>query len=281
MTRSSLSLICGCVTLLGPPTLLAQEIAVTPGASLEIRHRNGRVRVVGWARDAITLENTGANAMLRTQGQTVVLSPSRSNRSLNVLLRVPHWLPIMIDGTALSVELADLKTDVRVETVSGSIVIRGVEGTISLATVSGNLTARKAVGTLTMRTVNGTITVDGLTGRLTAESTNGAIDVRAREVDMLDVSSVNGALRFGGAVTDHGRISMETYNGIITMRLPSTTGADVTVESSRGAFQSALPITLQPGSLRRSMRFTLGDGGARIRLKTLNGSITLQSQPDR
>ena len=45
--------------------------------------------------------------------------------------------------------------------------------------------------------------------------------------------------------------------------------------NERGGFESDLPFTLEGRMSRRSARGALGDGGAQIELKTVNGSIRI------
>jgi DUF4097 and DUF4098 domain-containing protein YvlB len=128
---------------------------------------------------------------------------------------------------------------------------------------------------------------------LVAKTVNGSVE--ATDLDgRVDIRTVNGSVRFntqgtGAAKTVNGSITgklgrsdwtdtieLETVNGSITLDLPATTDADVDARTVNGRIESALPLTLREFS-KRSLKGTLGSGGRRLSLSTVNGSITLKS----
>ncbi|MCY4634142.1 MAG: DUF4097 family beta strand repeat-containing protein [Acidobacteria bacterium] len=125
------------------------------------------------------------------------------------------------------------------------------------------------------RHVNGNIGASGLTGDVEARTVNGSIDVtaggHARAV------TVNGAIKAAIAGDDwDGEGFLETVNGSVTLTLPETADADVSVRTANGSIRSDLPIT-DTDERRQRFEGRLGNGGGTLRVRTVNGSVRLQS----
>lgn len=125
------------------------------------------------------------------------------------------------------------------------------------------------------RTVNGDVEALGLGGDVTAVTVNGGIEIST--TGFARAETVNGSIRasVGSAELREGA-AFSTVNGSITLDLPDEIDADVDASWLNGSFESALPFTLQGRVSRRSARGTLGDGGPRLELETVNGSIRIR-----
>ncbi|MGH7588405.1 MAG: DUF4097 family beta strand repeat-containing protein [Gemmatimonadota bacterium] len=127
------------------------------------------------------------------------------------------------------------------------------------------------------QTVNGGIEANDLRGDVRAESVNGGITVFG--TGTVEAETVNGQIDAGiGSNSWSGTLSFETVNGQISVRLPATVGADVEAETVNGGLSSDFPLTMQPGRSwgPRRMEGTIGAGGGRLTLETVNGGIELR-----
>jgi hypothetical protein len=126
------------------------------------------------------------------------------------------------------------------------------------------------------RTVNGDVQARNLASRVDARTVNGSVDI-ATNADCR-AETVNGSIRasLGQLATDN-EISFKTVNGGITLLLPSGANADVDAATVNGSFESDMPMTLQGKVSRREFHGTLGAGGPRLQLKTVNGGIVLKT----
>lgn len=127
------------------------------------------------------------------------------------------------------------------------------------------------------RTVNGEIEADGLRGDVEAESVNGGIKVSG--TGTVEAETVNGQIDAGiGSDSWSGTLSFETVNGQISVRLPASVGAEVEAETVNGGLTSDFPLTMQAGRSwgPRRMEGTIGRGGGRLTLETVNGGIELR-----
>ena len=97
--------------------------------------------------------------------------------------------------------------------------------------------------------------VHDLAGRAELSSVNGTIDAYYRSlesVQSIELKSVNGAVRLG---------------------LPSSPNADVTVSTVNGGITTDFPLTVQGKFMGRHLDGKLGNGGTRIEISNVNGSV--------
>jgi DUF4097 and DUF4098 domain-containing protein YvlB len=74
---------------------------------------------------------------------------------------------------------------------------------------------------------------------------------------------------------DDQDLSVETFSGAITLRLPDSARGTVRFDSFSGELSSAVPLVFQ-SSQRRHLTAELGRGGrGELRLKTFNGDVRI------
>ena len=73
-----------------------------------------------------------------------------------------------------------------------------------------------------------------------------------------------------------GPLSFKTVNGGITVELPASVAADVHAETVNGGIETDFPLTVKGKCVGRRIDGTIGAGGRRLELETVNGSITLR-----
>ena len=125
-------------------------------------------------------------------------------------------------------------------------------------------------------TVNGDVDVRGASGPVEAKSVNGGVDLETSAGEA-NGSSVNGSVR--AVVTGPGNapLHFSSVNGAIDVTLPTALNADVEASTLNGAINSDFPITLTGGMMRRQrLNGTIGTGGRRLSLSSVNGSIRLR-----
>jgi DUF4097 and DUF4098 domain-containing protein YvlB len=123
--------------------------------------------------------------------------------------------------------------------------------------------------------VNGGIDVEEIDGQVNASSVNGRIQVRGIS-GSVDLSAVNGAIKTVLENPDVSNpVSLKTVNGSISLSLPPDTNANLSASTLNGGISCDFPIKINAGYVGHSLDGTLGKGGADVRLKTVNGSISV------
>jgi DUF4097 and DUF4098 domain-containing protein YvlB len=73
-------------------------------------------------------------------------------------------------------------------------------------------------------------------------------------------------------------VECSTTNGAITLTVPAAAKASLDIQTNNGDIDTgALQLAVQEKG-RKDLRATLGGGGARIKLETTNGDITLRGK---
>ena len=128
---------------------------------------------------------------------------------------------------------------------------------LGVSTVNGGVTVNGATSEVRASTVNGRVSAMSSGGPVNASTVNGDIDVRMRELGT-------------------GDLEYSTVNGSIEIEVPANLDADVDMRTVNGSLSADFPITLQGRVNPRRIRATIGKGGRRLRLETVNGSVELR-----
>ena len=92
--------------------------------------------------------------------------------------------------------------------------------------------------------------------------------------------TVNGSIRARMGRADwSGEAEFQTVNGTITLELPAGTGAEVDARTVNGGIETDFPLQVTGKIARRHMTGTIGDGGRKLTLETVNGAIQLRKLP--
>ena len=128
---------------------------------------------------------------------------------------------------------------------------------VGVSTVNGGVTVTGASSEVRASTVNGGVSAQSTGGPVNASTVNGDIEVRMRELGS-------------------GDLEYSTVNGSIEIEVPASLDADVDMRTVNGSLSADFPITLQGRVNPRRIRATIGKGGRRLKLETVNGSVELR-----
>ena len=126
-----------------------------------------------------------------------------------------------------------------------------------------------------LETVNGNLEMTGINSEVRAETVNGSIEARSNG-GPVRAKSVNGSITIGmDNVSSSADLSYETVNGSIELQLPSNFGAQLELSTVNGRVNTDFPVTVVGTLSPRKLRGSIGNGAARLRATTVNGSISL------
>ncbi|MGD0579902.1 MAG: DUF4097 family beta strand repeat-containing protein [Bryobacteraceae bacterium] len=135
---------------------------------------------------------------------------------------------------------------------------------------------------LTMKTVNGGIHVLGVRGSMKLETVNGGIDL-TQVSGRVRGETVNGGVhvRLSGKKWEGDELNVQTVNGGVTVEIPDAYNASVKAQTVNGGMSSDFPgatITKTGpfGVGPKTLEQKLGEGGAPIKLETVNGGVKVQ-----
>jgi len=126
--------------------------------------------------------------------------------------------------------------------------------------------------------VNGEVSVDGATGEVEAGSVNGSVDATSIG-GPVQASSVNGSVHARmGRVPGNGDLDFSTVNGSVIAEFGEDIDANIELSTVNGRFQTDWPVTITGRVDPSHLRATLGKGGRRVRLSTVNGNVELRKR---
>lgn len=133
------------------------------------------------------------------------------------------------------------------------------ETSLVLATRNGGISIAEVRGDIEFSASNGGINLAHVGGDVRGETTNGGVHVV-----------------LGGDGWEGEGLDVETMNGGIDVELPEKYSARLLVSTVNGGIRSDLP-EVAAASRSRSIRATIGDGGALLRLATTNGGVSVRT----
>jgi DUF4097 and DUF4098 domain-containing protein YvlB len=173
------------------------------------------------------------------------------------------------DLEALRIEVNHSASSVEIET-------RYPHGNHGHLSVEYTLTVPKGAALDSFRLVNGGLTVTGLGGEVRAKLVNGRAKLTGLAGNV-DVESVNGALNVELEKLVAGqRVELETVNGSIDLRLAPTVSAEVRAATVNGHLSNDFGVPVNKHKyVGADMDGSIGSGGGELRLKTVNGRISV------
>ncbi len=219
-----------------------------PGVShVEVRGINGGIEMVGEDRNNILLE------------ARVIASASSRDAAKELLGKVK----IVTEG----VGSADLRIHEDGPRLTGWFSSGGYSVnyrlrvpkhlSVELRTSNGGIDMKHLEGTLRADTTNGGLALEDLAGDVHAETVNGGIEL-----------SLSGDRWSGGGLT------AKSVNGGITVTVSKQYSAHLLASTVNGGVSVGFPVTIE-GKLKDNLDTNLGQGGATIRLETVNGPVSI------
>jgi DUF4097 and DUF4098 domain-containing protein YvlB len=188
---------------------------------------------------------------------------------------MPAWMGIELSGVETDLAVEGCKCTVHGETVRGDVTVKGGEGNVSVQSVEGSVTVTDVNGRVEAQSVNESVTVERITGDLAVQTVNGDVTMVAIRSGSVEASTVNGDISYDGTIQNGGRYELSTHQGDMTVTMPETANATVSVNTFNGSFESDYPVTLTGKNQRRKFSFTIGNGSARVDLESFGGDIRL------
>ena len=269
---------------LAPGALGAQEPGARFGANanarVTIENTSGSIHVTAWDRNEVAV--LGGRSVIRD------LEVDVTPQHVQLIMNAGHELDVRVPRRAL----------LRAHSVSGTISVEGVEGSVDIESGSGSLEvegqprsihAMGFSGGVTVRgggtevtraeSISGTVIITKAAGLVVAKSSSGGVDVRG-SVKEAELFSVSGSVVFDGSVASGGRLSAESSSGGVELTLPRNMSAEYELSTISSDIENDFgpAATKSRRSAGVSLKFTVGNGSARIKAASVSGSVRLQDR---
>ena len=274
------------LALLFSSSAYAQErpsavFGVEGDAQVTINNTSGSIQVTAWDRNEVAVYG----------GRSVV-------RELEVDVTPKHVEMEMIAGHDLEVRVPR-RARLRAKSLSGFVRVDGVEGTVDIESGSGSLHvegrprsihAMGFSGGVTIlgggtevtraESVSGTVMVTNASGTVEAKSSSGGVNVKGSNIREAQLFSVSGSVMFDGTMRGGGRLSAESSSGSVELTLPRNTSATYDLQTISADIENDFgpAATKTRHGAGVSLRFSVGDGSARIKGVSVSGSVRLKDR---
>lgn len=236
---------------------------------------------LGTGVEKLVIEGSGDHLLVRAQ-YPKQLGAWRGDRTepTDLQLQVPLRASLDIQSVSANVDIDGVAPgDLGVDTVSGNIVAAAAPQHADINSVSGDLRVTINSPDVKVETVSGAIVLRGrLNGQVHGETVSGklSIDSAGERLQRLQAGTVSGGVDVHTALADGGHIKAETVSGDIRLRLPKALSAQVSAQSFSGTLHA-------PGAQVRKEEFgpgssfnqRYGSGAGEIRLETFSGDADL------
>jgi putative adhesin len=132
---------------------------------------------------------------------------------------------------------------------------------------------------LSANSVSGNVEVDGAGDEVRARSVSGDVKLERLRSPAVTATSVSGDVDAHiDALTGPGDLRFTSVSGSVSLQLPRSLDADVTLKTVSGELDSDFQLTLQGPLSRRSLNGRIGRGGRELYLTTVSGDVRLRAR---
>jgi DUF4097 and DUF4098 domain-containing protein YvlB len=165
----------------------------------------------------------------------------------------------------------------RVEAVSisGGVRVAGtVREHVEASSVSGEVTVSAAAGEVEANSVSGGVTVASMRGRAEVHSVSGGIHVTGRELSG-EFQTVSGEVVLTGDLARGADVQVTSHSGDVVLQLARGASAQIDAGTFTGSILSDYPGARVTRESQRKARIVVGDGDARVEVRTFSGDVKL------
>ena len=250
-----------------------------PGGGVRVDNANGCTVIVGEDRADVEIRlEKSARAESQEQAERLAQSihvlsredgagdleleveiPGRWNRRgrVDLEVRVPRDLRVQVTAANGRVCVQGLRSHVRARSSNGAVRVSDVVGDVEIHTSNAKVSTQATCGKLVARSSNGKIELEDHRGSVDAATSNGTI-----LCELEDLAK--------------GGVTLATSNGRIVLELPESADGDVDIRVDNGLIRTSRELTHLSRERSGRLKGTLGRGGAPIRLRASNGTVSLR-----
>jgi DUF4097 and DUF4098 domain-containing protein YvlB len=287
LPASALLLALAPAALAGSP--INQRAEADPAGQVEISNTAGSVTVSGWDRAEVEVTGELGDGVERLEfarngklTRVKVILPSRSSRveGTDLVVKVPAGSSVAVNTVSADLAVRGLRGSQRLQSVSGDVETEAVAEDVECKTVSGDVrvTGSGQRGLLTVTTVSGDATVTRVAGEVNGNTVSGNFTVALGETSRSRLRSTSGDLGLRGRLAKDARLDLESISGGVRLDIEGPVAAEFDVSSFNGDIRNCFgpqPVRTSEYAPGSELRFREGEGGARVRIKTLNGDVSI------
>lgn len=248
----------------------------------------GTIRISGWSKDSVAFSGTADEGLpeldfgIAKEGKAAkggIWTDKKGKGAVDLDIRVPEASTVWVKTTGASVEIDEVSGGVDVYTVSGDVTFAGSPKQLYAESMGGEVSITGESRSIRAKTGKGSITFRGSVEDVTLVTVGGKITVSGPRLRQGHFESVTGDIVFDGALEPGSSVGFQTHSGRVEMTLPRDAGADCVVTTIEGDLQVDFDVPeafVRDGAQGPEKEFTIGDGGANVRIQTFDGPVAIR-----
>jgi len=270
-------------------TPINQRAAAAPRGAVEVSNVSGSVTVAGWDRNEVEVTGELGKGTERLDfavaGEVTrvkVILPGRSHNveETNLVIRIPAASRLSVNTVSADVEVQGITGAQRLQSVSADIRTQAAGEDVECKSVSGDVVVSGSgkKGMLTITTVSGDAIAKGVAGEVNANTVSGNLMLSLGDTSRSRLRSTSGDLTMASRLASDGRLDVESISGDVWLDLQGAVNAEFDVSSFNGEIRNCFgpkPVSTSEYAPGKELRFREGQGTGRVRIKTLNGDISV------
>jgi len=263
-------------------------LAMPADGLVRVENLAGHVELAAWDRAEVQVRGEAADdveeVVVRETSNGVLVAVrnrkgQRNIKGTDLYLRIPA-ARIEAEGVSADFRVKGSRGEsIDVRTVSGDLEVEAETARLDLHSVSGDIGFSGRAARTTVEAVSGDVTLSGVDGEIKASTVSGDLSLVGGELSRGQFESVSGELRLELALAGEGRLSCDSMSGDVELRLPAAQQANFSAQSFSGTIRSDFGevgrVARGPGSMLDAQ---VGSNGARIRLETFSGDISIRAR---
>ena len=270
------------------------SFVVPDGARVEVQNPDGPIRVTGAAGDRMTVRVSGGPdraARVERSGSVIRVSLARGDgdpddfEGAGFEIEVPRATDLVLQGSEEDIRVDGVTGRVDAQNGDGGITVRGPARSVRAQSTDADVVVEGARGDVDLYSMDSDVRVTDVEGEVRAESLDGDLIFRDVRSDRVTGSTTDGDVLYDGEIRGSGTYILDTHDGHVWMVVPEGASAAFDVFVHDGSMDASFAIsTTQRHHGGTHHRFVLGDGSARVELRSFDGNVYLRRPgelPDR
>ena len=188
-----------------------------------------------------------------------------------------HGFGLEVGGGTVELEIPrDARLEISAST--GDVSVRDVTGAVAIRTVSGDISLRGGGGDLRVEAASGNLrAVAEAPLSCTARTISGDVEIDAPRLERTSITTVSGDVEIASAFAPGGDHVVTTTSGDVELAVEG--GVTIDVRTVSGDVDRDHPDLREHASRRDPL--VIGNGAARLAVRTLSGDIEVRAGRDR
>ena len=273
-------------------TSINKRAPADPAGQVEVSNTSGTVVVSGWDRSEVLVTGELGEDSQRlefvTSGKLTrikVVYPDKHGHGddSDLYIKIPAGSSLSVNTVSADIEVSDVRGAQRLQSVSADVTTEAHGEDVECKTVSGDIVVggQNKPSLITITTVSGDAEVSDVAGEVNGNTVSGNFTFGLGETTRSRLRSTSGDLAIKGKLASEARLDVESISGDVRLDLVGKPNGTFDVSSFNGEIRNCFgpkPERTDEYAPGRELRFREGTGNARIRIKTLNGDISVCSK---